>query len=64
MDLIRNDLAQVCYPSSVQVPKLMYVETYEKVHHLVSTVRGTLRSQVSAVDALKKCFPPGNIYLY
>ncbi|KAI9303509.1 ADC synthase [Cunninghamella echinulata] len=61
VDLIRNDLAQVCYPSSVQVPKLMHVETYEKVHHLVSTIRGNLRSQVNAVDALRKCFPPGSM---
>ncbi|CAO3599940.1 unnamed protein product [Absidia cylindrospora] len=61
VDLIRNDLAQVCDPSSVQVPKLMHVETYEKVHHLVSTVRGTLQPHINCVDALKKCFPPGSM---
>ncbi|KAL0084148.1 ADC synthase [Phycomyces blakesleeanus] len=61
VDLIRNDLAQVCKPSSVQVPKLMHVETYEKVHHLVSTVRGTLRPHVTTVEAVRKCFPPGSM---
>ncbi|KAI8098461.1 ADC synthase [Halteromyces radiatus] len=61
VDLIRNDLAQVCDPNTVQVPKLMHVETYEKVHHLVSTVRGTLQPNVNCVDALKKCFPPGSM---
>ncbi|KAI7903741.1 ADC synthase [Cokeromyces recurvatus] len=61
VDLIRNDLAQVCEPSSVRVPKLMHVETYEKVHHLVSTIRGNLRSDVNTVDALRKCFPPGSM---
>ncbi|KAI8366729.1 ADC synthase [Radiomyces spectabilis] len=59
VDLIRNDLAQVCEPSTVNVPKLMHVETYEKVHHLVSTVRGTLRPHVHSVEAVRKCFPPG-----
>ncbi|CAO3612678.1 unnamed protein product [Mucor fragilis] len=57
VDLIRNDLAQVCEPSSVCVPKLMHVETYEKVHHLVSTIRGTLHPHVNSVEALQKCFP-------
>ncbi|KAI8641269.1 ADC synthase [Parasitella parasitica] len=61
VDLIRNDLAQVCEPSSVCVPKLMHVETYEKVHHLVSTVRGTLYPHVSSVEAVQKCFPPGSM---
>ncbi|KAI9007020.1 ADC synthase [Phycomyces nitens] len=61
VDLIRNDLAQVCKPNSVQVPKLMHVETYEKVHHLVSTVRGTLLPHVNNVEAIRKCFPPGSM---
>ncbi|KAI7867590.1 ADC synthase [Spinellus fusiger] len=61
VDLIRNDLAQVCDPSSVQVPKLMHIETYEKVHHLVSTVCGRLRPHISSIEALRKCFPPGSM---
>ncbi|KAI8146655.1 ADC synthase [Fennellomyces sp. T-0311] len=61
VDLIRNDLAQVCDPSTVRVPKLMYVETYEKVHHLVSTVRGTLLPNVNSVQTVQKCFPPGSM---
>lgn len=61
VDLIRNDLAQVCEPATVKVPKLMHVETYEKVHHLVSTVRGQLRPDVCSVQALRQCFPPGSM---
>ncbi|KAI8386918.1 ADC synthase [Blakeslea trispora] len=61
VDLIRNDLAQVCEPSTVRVPKLMHVETYERVHHLVSTVRGQLRPDVNSVQAVKTCFPPGSM---
>jgi para-aminobenzoate synthetase len=61
VDLIRNDLAQVCEPSSVHVPKLMHVETYEKVHHLVSTIRGQLYPEVNSVKALQRCFPPGSM---
>ncbi|KAI8977481.1 ADC synthase [Mycotypha africana] len=61
VDLIRNDLAQVCEPSSVYVPKLMHIETYEKVHHLVSTIRGTLYPHVHSVKAIQTCFPPGSM---
>ena len=59
--MIRNDLAQVCDPSTVCVPKLMHVETYQKVHHLVSTVRGTLLPYVNSVETVRKCFPPGSM---
>ncbi|KAF7727010.1 Protein phosphatase PP2A regulatory subunit B [Apophysomyces ossiformis] len=61
VDLIRNDLAQVCEPSTVRVPKLIHVETYEKVHHLVSTVQGSLKPHVDRVEAVRRCFPPGSM---
>jgi para-aminobenzoate synthetase component I len=42
VDLLRNDLSRVCEPSSISVPQLCVVESYETVQHLVSEIRGTL----------------------
>lgn len=60
-DLLRNDLGMVCDYGSVRVTGLLQPETYEQVHHLVSTVQGTLRPGVSHAAALAACFPGGSI---
>jgi len=60
-DLIRADLQSVCHSSSVNVPRLIALETYETVHQLVTSVVGKLRPRIGCVEAAKRCFPPGSM---
>lgn len=60
-DLERNDLGRLCEYGSVTVPALLELESYEQVHHLVSTVTGQLRPEVSHAQALLSCLPGGSI---
>jgi anthranilate synthase component I len=61
VDLGRNDLGRVCEYGSVKVEKLLTVERYSHVMHLVSNLRGQLREDVDCFDALMACFPAGTV---
>ena len=61
VDLLRNDLSKCCELHSVKVTKLFDIESYTSVHHMVSTVVGTLNPKTTSIDILKACFPGGSI---
>jgi para-aminobenzoate synthetase component 1 len=61
VDLARNDLGRVCVPGSVRVPALGTIETRPGLHHMVSSVRGVLRDDVSFGALLRATFPPASV---
>jgi len=61
VDLGRNDVGRVSRFGSVKVDKLMFTERYSHVMHIVSSVEGELRPELTAIDALRACFPAGTL---
>jgi len=61
VDLGRNDLGRVAEYGSVNVDKLMTVEKYSHVQHLVSSLSARLRPGLDRFDALAACFPAGTV---
>jgi len=61
VDLGRNDVGRVSEFGSVKVDRLMFVERYSHVMHIVSTIQGKLKKSLTAVDALRACFPAGTL---
>lgn len=61
VDLERNDFSKVCKPHTVKVTENFKLEEYSTVFHLVSTVEGQLKEDVSSVRCIKECFPGGSI---
>ncbi|MGW2592399.1 anthranilate synthase component I family protein [Streptomyces sp. NPDC001515] len=61
VDLCRNDVARVCVPGSLAVERMMAVEHFAHVHHLVSTVRGELAEGEDVWSALRATFPAGTM---
>ncbi|KAL8707127.1 MAG: hypothetical protein Q9220_007790 [cf. Caloplaca sp. 1 TL-2023] len=61
VDLARNDVNRVCDPYSTRVDRLMEVEKFSHVQHLVSQVSGVLRSGKTRFDAFRSIFPAGTV---
>jgi len=61
VDLGRNDVGRVSVPGTVRLPKLMEVERFSHVMHLVTNVEGQIRPELTCLDALRACFPAGTV---
>jgi len=61
VDLLRNDLSKVCEIGSIIVPEILKLESFLKVHHLTSVIKGKLKKDKNWIDLLKACWPGGSI---
>lgn len=61
VDLGRNDLGRVCKPGTVYPDKLMFIERFSHVMHIVTNLRGELEEDKDAFDALRAVFPAGTV---
>lgn len=61
VDLMRNDLGQICIPGSIAVPDLLRDEDHPGLSHLVSDVTGQLRSGITWAEILAALLPAGSI---
>jgi anthranilate synthase component 1 len=61
VDLARNDVNRVCDPLTTRVDRLMVVERFSHVQHLVSQVSGVLRPGMTRFDAFRSIFPAGTV---
>lgn len=61
VDLMRNDLGKIAKPGSVKVTALCKVESFPRVHHLVSDIEAICRDDITPMKAFSACFPGGSI---
>src|ERR671933_1867912 len=60
-DLVRNDLGRVAQLRTVEVPRLMVVESHATVHQMITVVRARLRDDADALDCIRAAFPAGSM---
>lgn len=61
VDLLRNDLGRVCKTGSIEAGQLFELQSFNNVHHMVSSVCGELADDRDALDLLSSCFPGGSV---
>ncbi len=61
VDLARNDIARISETSSVKIPRLLEIDRYSQVMHLVSCVQGTLRKELDCLHAYQACMNMGTL---
>ncbi|MEI6875876.1 MAG: chorismate-binding protein [Spirochaetota bacterium] len=61
VDLARNDLGRVAAPGKVRVDRMMEVEMYSHVMHIVSEVSADLAEGVDVADVVRAVFPAGTV---
>ena len=61
VDLIRNDLGQICVDGTIDVPRLLNVEEHPGIDHLVSDVTGELKKNLSWHQIIQPLLPPGSV---
>ena len=61
VDLMRNDISQICEAGSVEVSALFRSEKHPGLTHLVSDIEGTLSSEISWGEIFKALMPPGSV---
>ena len=61
IDLARNDIGRIAKIGSVKVTEKMAIEKYSHVQHIVSSVEGELRDDISNMDVLRATFPAGTL---
>lgn len=61
VDLVRNDLSIVCEKASVKVKELFGIYTFPRVHHMISTIEGTVSKEKKITEILEACYPMGSM---
>lgn len=61
VDLARNDIARISETSSVTIPRLLEIDRYSQVMHLVSCVQGKLRDELDCLHAYQACMNMGTL---
>lgn len=61
VDLVRNDLARICKSGSITIDEIFGIQSFNKVHQMVSTISGTVDVDINFADVLKATFPMGSM---